>query len=165
MASVANEKPLTPVTGQASTAAVHAAPEPTAVTSDKETVQRSDAQSPATDPTLETAAEPAAASEQLPHRENWLLAQPGTSYSLQLLGSRNAESITRYIQQQQLDIQQSAIYKGMYKGAEWYVLLYGIYPSLQAATEARDTLPAAVRSDKPWPRTLKTVHSAIREVQ
>jgi len=165
MAGVTDEKPLTPVTEQATTAAVRAAPEPSATTSDKVTVQRSDAQSPAATPTLEAAAGPAAESEQLPHRENWLLAQPENSYSLQLLGSRNAESIARYIQQHQLDIRQSAVYKGVYRGAEWYVLLYGIYPSRQAASDARSTLPAAVLSDKPWPRTLKTVHSAIRELQ
>jgi DamX protein len=165
MDGVTDEKPLTPVTEQATTTAVRAAPEPSATTSDKDIVQRPDAPSPTALPTLETAAEPAAVPEQLPHSEKWLLAQPGTSFSLQLLGSRNAESIARYIEQHQLDIRQSAVYKGIYKGAEWYVLLYGIYPSRQAATEARSTLPAAVRSDKPWPRTLKTVHSAIREVQ
>ncbi len=140
-------------------------PEPAATARDRSSEQQTDPQLPVDIPTPETAAEPAPASAPLPHRESWLLAQPETSFSLQLLGSRSAESITGYIQQHRLDIRQSAVYKGMYKDAEWYVLLYGIYPSRQTAIDARAALPAAVRNDKPWPRTLKTVHSAIREVQ
>jgi DamX protein len=161
---VTDEAPPAVTTEQPAAPAVQATPEPTAVANDKDTTQRTAPQIPADTPAPETAAEPAPAPELLPHRESWLLAQPETSFSLQLLGSRNAESITSYIQQHNLDLQQSAVYKGMYKGAEWYVLLYGVYPSRQAAIDARATLPAAVRSEKPWPRTLKTVHSAIREV-
>jgi len=128
-------------------------------------VQRTDSQSPVDIPAPQTAPEPAPVPKSLPHRESWLLVQPETSFSLQLLGSRNAESIIGYIRLHSLDTGKSAVYKGTYKGADWYVLLYGIYPSRQAALDARTSLPAAVRSDKPWPRTLKSVHSAIREVQ
>ena len=49
--------------------------------------------------------------------------------------------------------------------ASWYVLMYGVYPSRQAALEARDTLPAKGRKNKPWPRSLKSVHASIREAQ
>jgi DamX protein len=101
----------------------------------------------------------------LPHDEAWLLEQPEQNYSLQLLGSRQAGSITDYIKQHHLDMEKSAVYRGIYRGSEWYVLLYGIYPSRQAALEARAGLPAKVRKDKPWPRTLKSVHTAIREAQ
>jgi len=127
--------------------------------------QRTDSQSPVDIPAPQTAPEPAPVPEPLPHRERWLLGQPGASFSLQLLGSRNAESITGYILQHSLDTGKTAVYKGLYKGAEWYVLLYGSYPSRQAALDGRAALPEAVRSDKPWARSLKSVHSAIREVQ
>jgi len=162
---VSNVAPPAVTTEQPITPAVQATPEPAAIASDRGTEQSTDSRAPVDIPTPETVAQPAPEPEPLPHRESWLLAQPETSFTLQLLGSRNAKAITGYIQQHHLDIQQSAIYKGMYKGAEWYVLLYGIYPSRQAAIDARTALPAAIRSDKPWARTLKTVHSAIREVQ
>ncbi|GEM_PF-1425576 len=115
-------------------------------------------------PTPETGMEPATA-EPLPHRERWLMQQAETAYTLQLLGSRNAESIHQYLEQHHLDTHQAAVYKGLYKDADWYVLLYGIYPSRQAAIDARATLPAAIRKDQPWPRTLKSVHNAIRAIQ
>jgi len=105
------------------------------------------------------------ATDSLSHRSDWLLAQPETAYTLQLLGSRHAESITDYIRQHRLDPQQTAFYKGVYKGGEWYVLLYGSYPSRQAALAARTDLPAPVRKAKPWPRSMKSVHTAIREAQ
>ncbi|HED18995.1 MAG TPA: hypothetical protein ENI74_05775 [Gammaproteobacteria bacterium] len=130
----------------------------------RDSVQHTDRQPPAELPTPQAAPEPAPVTKPTPHRESWLLVQPDTAFSLQLLGSRNAGSITDYIQQYSLDIAKSAVYKGLYRGAEWYVLMYGIYPSRQAALDARTLLPAAVRNDKPWPRTLKSVHSAIREV-
>jgi DamX protein len=125
---------------------------------------------PATPP--KPAAESAAIAESgpgpaatLPHDEAWLLQQPEQNYSLQLLGSRQAGSITDYIKQHHLEMEKSAFYRGTYRGGEWYVLLYGIYPSRQAALEARAELPAKIRKDKPWPRTLKSVHTAIREAQ
>lgn len=116
----------------------------------------------------DAAAQPAASavgatSGALTHRETWLLQQPETSFSLQLLGSRNEQSIAGYVRQHQLDEQQAAYYRGLYQGGVWYVLMYGIYPSKEAAVAGRDALPARVRKAKPWPRQLKSVHESIRE--
>jgi DamX protein len=99
-----------------------------------------------------------------PHREAWLLRQPPKSYSLQLLGSRSEKSVTRFIEDNRLDLRQTAYYRGNFKDSEWFVLLYGLYPSRSAALEAREHLPAALRKGKPWPRSLESVHSAIREM-
>lgn len=99
-----------------------------------------------------------------PHREAWLLRQPPKSYSLQLLGSRSEKSVTRFIEDNRLDLRQTAYYRGNFKDSEWFVLLYGIYPSRNAALEARERLPEALRKGKPWPRSLESVHSAIREM-
>jgi DamX protein len=94
-----------------------------------------------------------------------LLQQPGQSFSLQLLGSRSEKSVTEFIDQHKLDPEQSAFYRGIYKDAEWYVLMYGIFPSREAALQARNELPQKVRDNKPWPRSLESVHAAIRKAQ
>ena len=99
-----------------------------------------------------------------PHREAWLLRQSPKSYSLQLLGSRSEKSVSRFIEDNRLDLRQTAYYRGNFKDSEWFVLLYGLYPSRNAALEARERLPAALRKGKPWPRSLESVHSAIREI-
>jgi DamX protein len=120
----------------------------------------------AAESTAQTAAvKPGPAKATLPHREPWLLEQPEASFSLQLLGSRNEKSMADYIRRNRLDEHKAAYYRGHYRGAGWYVLMYGVYPSRQAALEARDTLPAKVRKNKPWPRSLKSVHTSIRELQ
>jgi len=123
---------------------------------------RSDKTKPAiienTDPAPESGA-------QGPHREAWLLAQQGELYSLQLLGSRSQKSVIAYVNRYQLDLSRSAYYRGNYRGGEWYVLMYGIYPDRQAALEARATLPAAIRKGKPWPRDLESVHKAINDAR
>ena len=102
--------------------------------------------------------------DQGPRREAWLLAQQDALYSLQLLGSRSEESVVAYIHRYRLNPSLSAYYRGDYRGSDWYVLLYGIYPDRQAALEARADLPAAVRKAKPWPRDLASVHKAINEM-
>lgn len=99
-----------------------------------------------------------------PHREDWLLQQPPKSYSLQLLGSRSEKSVIRFITDNGLDLSQTAYYRGNFKDSEWFVLLYGLYPSRDAALEARERLPAGIRKGKPWPRSLESVHSAIGEM-
>jgi DamX protein len=99
-----------------------------------------------------------------PHREDWLLQQPPKSYSLQLLGSRSEKSVIRFINDNGLDLSQTAYYRGNFKDSEWFVLLYGLYPTRDAALEAREHLPAGLRKGKPWPRSLESVHSAIREM-
>jgi len=99
-----------------------------------------------------------------PHREAWLLRQSPKLYSLQLLGSRSEKSVVRFIEDNRLDLRQTAYYQGNFKDSEWFVLLYGLYPSRNAALEARERLPAALRKGKPWPRSLESVHSAIREI-
>ena len=114
-------------------------------------------------PAAETVSTPAA--ESLPHRENWLLKQPGSSYSLQLLGSRSEKSVIEFIKRHKLDEHQTAYYQGIYRGSAWYVLMFGVYPDKQAALAGRTRLPAKIRKDKPWPRTLESVHKSIREAQ
>ena len=98
----------------------------------------------------------------LPHRERWLLAQPASRFTLQLLGSRSENSLKAYINRHRLDLEQIAYYKGRFKGGDWYVLLYGSYPDKQAALTARAGLPPKVRAGKPWPRSFGSVHKAIQ---
>ena len=125
---------------------------------------------PASD-SLQVAAAPAKATDTggktgpaNPHRENWLLQQSARLYSLQLLGTRSEKSVLRFITDNGLDLGQTAYYRGTFKDSEWFVLLYGLYSSRDEALKARERLPAAVRKGKPWPRSLESVHSAIREM-
>ncbi len=111
------------------------------------------------------AAEPAQPPASYPHREAWLLEQAAESFSLQLLGSRSEKSMLEYIRRHGLNERETAYYRGIHQGAPWYVLLYGVYPTRQAALDGRNRLPEKVRRGKPWARDLASVHKAIKEVQ
>ncbi|VAW74991.1 hypothetical protein MNBD_GAMMA15-2243 [hydrothermal vent metagenome] len=100
----------------------------------------------------------------LPHREDWLIKQQPTDFTLQLLGSREQSSIATYVKRHALDPAKTAYYRGRYRDADWYVLLYGIYPDKTTALAARSTLPAKVQKGKPWSRSLKSVQDSINEV-
>ncbi len=107
---------------------------------------------------------PTSATDQ-PHREDWLLQQQPTTFTLQLLGSRKQSSIDAYIKRNALDPAITSYYRGRYRDAERYVLLYGIYPDKTAARAARSALPDKVQKAKPWPRSLQSVQDSIRETQ
>lgn len=96
-----------------------------------------------------------------PHREDWLQQQAPGAFTLQLLGSRDPASISEFIRNNNLDPAESAFYKGRYRKADWYVLLYGLYPDKATALAARSSLPDKVQKAKPWPRSLKSVQDSI----
>lgn len=91
-------------------------------------------------------------------RESWLLAQNANHYTLQLLGTHNESAILGFISTHQL-AGQVAYFRTYHKGKDWYVLLYGIYPSREAALAAVETLPKEARDLNPWARTIASVHA------
>lgn len=108
------------------------------------------------------AATPEPPTDSLARREAWLEAQDPSSYTLQLLGSRNESAARQFIEKLRLSPEKVSYYRGIYKGGDWYVVLYGVYPSRSAATADITNLPAALQEAKPWPRPLKSVHEAIQ---
>ncbi len=101
----------------------------------------------------------------LAHREDWLLSQNAESYTLQLLGSRNERAARGFIEQLGLQADKVSYYKGLYKGGDWYVVVYGVYPSRSAAAADIENLPESLRAAKPWPRPIQSVQEAIRATQ
>ncbi|MEJ2685940.1 MAG: AAA family ATPase [Gammaproteobacteria bacterium] len=97
-----------------------------------------------------------------PSRADWLLRQNPRAYTLQLLGARDEASVRRFIRVHHLG-KQAMYYTGDFKGAPWYVLLYGVYPDIEAAHKALAGLPPKVRKGGPWARRLSTVQKDIRQ--
>lgn len=103
----------------------------------------------------------AADKHELAQRENWLLQQPDSYYTLQLLGSRDEQAVQRFIKKHHLPARQTAYYRGQYKGGKWFVVLYGVYPSRNDAAKHIADLPEKIRRQNPWPRPLASIHKAI----
>ena len=96
-------------------------------------------------------------------REKWLLSQDATAYTIQIMGVHNEQSLMDFIKKNQLLGQnQIAYYESSFQGKAWFQLLYGIYPTKQAAELAADKLPENIRRAGPWIRRMSAVHQAIK---
>lgn len=95
------------------------------------------------------------------YQENWLLNQRPESFTLQLIGVGDAEGVQRFLRSQRLrgDV---AYFQTRRNGKPWFIVVTGVYPSRAAAVAARDRLPVKLRKSGAWPRTLGSVHEAIR---
>ena len=94
--------------------------------------------------------------------EKVLLALPAANYTLQLLGAREKESIERFLQAySQLEGLRS--FATMFKGKPWYVVVYGSFSDRKQAIAAVKTLPARLKKQRPWARSMKGIHSDINK--
>jgi DamX protein len=97
-------------------------------------------------------------------RERWLLSRDPASYTIQILGVHNEQFMLDFIRKNKL-LQQNEIayYESTFQGKPWYQLLYGIYPTRQAAEEAADNLAENIRRAGPWIRRMSTIQKTIRD--
>jgi DamX protein len=117
---------------------------------------------PAAPSTAETSA--AKTDKRTVEREKWLLSQDAASYTIQIMGVYNEQSLLDFIKKNQLlEQNEIAYYETTFQGKAWYQLLYGIYPTKQAAEAAAAELPENIRRAGPWIRRISTVQQAIKD--
>lgn len=91
---------------------------------------------------------------------DWLLAQSSSHWTIQLLGAREPETLLVFAQRHQLG-NQAAWYKTWLSSKPYYVLVYGSYASRDAARAQINQLPDALRSAKPWVKSMDSVQKTI----
>jgi DamX protein len=117
----------------------------------------------ATLPPPKPVTQPKATAKNTIYRESWLLDQESSFYTLQVLGVRNEESLLNFIKAHKLlQTQNVAYYKTVYKGKQWYPLLYGVYPTKSEAADAVKKLPDKVQKSIPWIRKMAAVQKEVR---
>ncbi|MFQ5659384.1 MAG: AAA family ATPase [Gammaproteobacteria bacterium] len=94
---------------------------------------------------------------------DWLRQQPAESYVLQLMGAYDQDTIKKFLGEQPTLNDKLAAFSTSNAGKPWYVLVYGIYPNRDVAAAAIDQLPAAIRSEHPWPRPIAGIHRDIEK--
>ncbi len=95
-------------------------------------------------------------------REPWIRSQNSSAYTIQIIGTRSEEALIQYIRKHNLPSRgKVAYYQSEYKGAPWFQVIYGIYPTPQKATEAIDKLPVDIRKLSPWIRSISSVKSVL----
>jgi DamX protein len=96
-------------------------------------------------------------------RENWLLAQDSSYYTIQIMGVQNEQYILSFVDDHELPADREiAYYQTRYRGKKWYFLLYGVYATQKEAGAAVKELPAEIQQASPWVRKMSAVQNAIR---
>ncbi|BBG60704.1 MULTISPECIES: SPOR domain-containing protein [Providencia] len=80
-------------------------------------------------------------------------------YTLQLGSAGSAEGL--YDRARRHKLSNYLVYEAIRNGQQWYVLVYGEYPTMSAAKQALIALPRGLQKDKPWVRSLKHVQSEL----
>ena len=98
---------------------------------------------------------------------NWLMQQPADTYTLQLSLLRNPKEFPAYLSSEGsgLDLDQLRIFRSQAQGHPSWTVIYGKYPSRQAANHALASLPEAVRKRQPYLRTVGGIRNETRQIQ
>ena len=97
------------------------------------------------------------------HGPDWILLQNNNFYTLQLMASSERNILQLYIKQMSALRDQSAYYQMKRNGKNWYGLIYGIYPTADAAKSATKQLPDSL--GKPFMQQINNIQVRIREYQ
>ncbi|MEJ2362096.1 MAG: SPOR domain-containing protein [Gammaproteobacteria bacterium] len=90
----------------------------------------------------------------------WVAAQKPGDYTLQLASSSNKALIQKYYNDNNL-AGKAGYYHSRRSGEDWYSLVYGAYPSVQAAKAAIGNLPTNLKKWSPWVRNIKSIHKIM----
>ena len=96
------------------------------------------------------------------YKESWILAQPSSYHTIQILGVRNGKSILNIVKQYQL-WNRVSYFQTVYKGKKWFPLLYGVYSTKKEALSAVKELPEEIRKLTPWIRPISSLQAEIKE--
>lgn len=95
------------------------------------------------------------------HDEHHIMSQPSTHYTLQLIGGSSKANIQQVVDRNHLQ-QKAKIYHTNLNGKDFYVLIYGSYPTQAAAAAEISRLPASLQQLKPWVKPYSAVKAGIK---
>ena len=95
--------------------------------------------------------------------EKSLLEYPGSSYTVQIMGSHSETNVQRFIEEQ-LVSSQRGYFETRFQEKPWFVVVLGQFENHSDATKAIEELPGPLRSLQPWIRSIADIQSDIREL-
>lgn len=97
----------------------------------------------------------------LSREEQTILSENSQYYTLQLVGASQANNVESFIKDRNLN-SQAKLARSSLSGKNWYVVLYGSYPSLESAKKAAKEIYQD-KKIKPWIRTYGSVQIDLQE--
>ncbi|MEX0963444.1 MAG: AAA family ATPase [Pseudohongiellaceae bacterium] len=96
--------------------------------------------------------------------EEQLLQAPSGNFAVQLLASHSEANIKQFVAQFERN-QPAGYFETRYQGKPWFVAVLGAFDDRNLASQAIAALPAQLRSNQPWIRSLAGIQNDIRELQ
>lgn len=97
-----------------------------------------------------------------PFVERLLQASPG-NYAVQLLASHSEVNISKFVGELGSD-QSAGYFETRFQGKPWFVAVLAAFDDRGQATRAIASLPAKLRSNEPWIRSVAGIQTDIREL-
>ena len=89
---------------------------------------------------------------------DWIAAQDPQQFTVQLIGFSSEMAAIRFIHDNHLE-SQAAFYSTMRSGRPWFAVVYGKFSSRDAAHQALERLPSALRNASPWVRSFRDIQA------
>lgn len=91
---------------------------------------------------------------------DWIAAQDPQRFTVQLLGGVSETAVVRFIHKHSIE-QQAAYYSVTHNGQPWFSVVYGSFPSRDAAHQALLGLPSSLRKASPLIRSFRDIHALL----
>lgn len=95
-----------------------------------------------------------------PFVERLLEASPG-NYAVQLLASHSEANISRFVAELG-GSQPAGYFETRFQGKPWFVAVLAVFEDRDQASRAIDSMPAKLRSNEPWIRSVASIQTDIR---
>jgi DamX protein len=93
--------------------------------------------------------------------EQVLMSAAPSSFVAQLFGSYSEKSAKTFVQENQNDAGRLLRYRTEHKGKSWFVVVSGPFESKEVAKKAVGKLPAKLREQQPWVRSIEPVQALL----
>nr|VFJ60531.1 MAG: outer membrane protein [Candidatus Kentron sp. FM]VFJ61922.1 MAG: outer membrane protein [Candidatus Kentron sp. FM]VFK10906.1 MAG: outer membrane protein [Candidatus Kentron sp. FM] len=101
------------------------------------------------------------------HTIAWLREQNPNHHTIQLLGTRSQKAMWKFIEKHQLEKQEAnarvAWFKTSHQNKDWFIIVYGVYPTREAARAEIQTLPEALRRLEPFRKNIGRIIAAAHD--
>ena len=97
----------------------------------------------------------------------WLDQQTASAYSIQLLGSNDSELLREYFKTiaKYLEIEKVYVYRTIANQRPSFTVLYGTFADRYEVNRTLESLPAEMRANRPYPRTIQGIRAEIARQQ
>ncbi len=95
--------------------------------------------------------------------ETWLSTQRERTYTIQLMGSADAEYLKQYFKSlaKSIETDNIFVYRTVANMKPSLTVVYGAYPSLRAVNEAIEQLPPELQRYRPYQRTIRGIRAEL----